>query len=87
MREWLRRQLGSPERRAAFLRALDKELAEGKTDAFFRALAHGHGQPPQALDIRHAETDAEGQLIYRAAFEDGAPVFADPETVPEETTE
>ena len=89
-RRWVRELVDDPERREAFRACLDSALA-GKDPvdgvaAYLRAFEHGYGRPPQALDVRTSEVAPGEQIIYRAAFEDGAPVFAETEAVPEEPT-
>ena len=66
-REWLRALCADPERRRLFEIALDAELEAGKTDAWFKAFAQGHGNAPQALDVRHGNLD--GPITFRAILE------------------
>jgi hypothetical protein len=73
-RGWLRSVCDDPEFRELVVKAIRSDLTEGRTESYFKALEHGIGRPPQALDVRTANTDADGQLIYRACFEDGLSV-------------
>lgn len=72
-REWLRKLCADPTRREKFEKALDAELAEGKTDAWFKAFAQGHGNPPQALDVKHEGAGAP-DAIFRAELAEGVPL-------------
>lgn len=74
VRKWLRSLVEDPKRRILFEKAIDKELRDGNTNGFFKALTHGIGVPPQALDVHHSGNVTLG--VRRAAFADGRPLLA-----------
>ena len=51
-REWLRKLCADPKRREKVRKALDKALDEGNLGPWWTAFTQGHGNPPQALDVK-----------------------------------
>lgn len=81
-RSFCRSVVSNPEVQAAIA-----EAALKNPEFALRVAEHGYGRPPQALDVRTSEVAPGEQVIYRAAFDDGQPVFTAAETVPEEPAE
>ena len=58
--------------------AIENAVEHARTDAEFwlKLVQQLHGRPPQALDVRTAQVDADefGCLTYRSAFDDGTPI-------------
>ena len=70
-RAWLRSIADDPARRLRVESAIDKAITKGELGPIFHAFEHGYGRPPQALDIKLGNADAEG---FRCVFDDGTPI-------------
>lgn len=74
-REWFRDIVCDPVRRQKFLAALDAQLEAGETAAYFKAMEHGFGRPPQSLNVTGGLSVNGG--IFKAEFADGTQVYPD----------
>lgn len=72
-RQFMRDLVDDADRRALFTKALDAELAEGKTRAFIETFEHGYGRPPQALDVNfaNATSDDGEQQVFQVKIAGG----------------
>lgn len=64
-RAWLRKMCENPDMRAKVEAAVRASVEEGDLSDYWKALEHGFGRPPQALDIK---VDDHRQSVDLADF-------------------
>ena len=69
-RKWFRDLVEDPKRRAKVEAIIDQDLAENRLENYWKAVEHGFGRPPQALDVKVG--GGEGPLEFEIQFSDGS---------------
>ena len=73
-RKWFRDIVENPDLRSRVEKIIQAEVAQGQLENWWKAVEHGFGRPPQALDIR--TPPGQGPLVYLVAHEGDAAATA-----------
>ena len=84
-RAWFRNIVENPELRAQVESVIREAVLKGDLTDYWKAVEHGFGRPPQALDVKVGPGEG-GPLVFEVQLDDGSPAFATPESLPTEAS-
>ena len=78
-RKWFREIVEDPDRRQKVIDVIDAGIKAGNLCDYWKAVEHGFGRPPQALDVKIGGGDEA--LEFEIKFADGSPAAPLPSTL------